>query len=241
MYRRKTCERTQGGLGPKSRARAGPWFNLAWLGKCYRVLKPTGTIWVTGTLHVYLGVGMAMMQQGFRILNDITWEKTSPPPDLGCRCFTHSTETILWAAKAPEGSKHKYTFHYEDMKAENGGKQMKTVWRLPAAGRDERGHGKHPTQKPVALIERCLKASTNPGDMVLDPFAGSGATGVAAIRLGRSFMGCEVEPGYVSLIVKRLIETSSQPLVGLENFHEVAGIVEGFPTETPATALCMAD
>lgn len=179
-------------------------FNLSWLSECYRILKPAGTIWVTGTLHVYLSVGMAMMQLGFRILNDITWEKTNPPPNLGCRCFTHSTETVLWATKAHKGSKHKYTFNYQDMKLENGGKQMKSVWRFPAAGKAEKKFGKHPTQKPVALIERCIRASTNEGDLVFDPFSGSGATGVAALGLDRRFIGCEREEEYVNLTIKRL-------------------------------------
>ena len=179
-------------------------FNLAWLGECYRVLKPSGTIWVTGTLHIYLSVGMAMMQLGFRILNDITWEKTNPPPNLGCRCFAHSTETILWATKAPKGSRHKYTFHYQEMKAENGGKQMKSVWQFPAAGRAEKKLGKHPTQKPVALIERCLRASTNADDLVLDPFAGSASTGIAALSLGRRFVGCDIDPDYADLARRRL-------------------------------------
>lgn len=179
-------------------------FNLAWLGECYRVLKPSGTIWVTGTLHIYLSVGMAMMELGFRILNDITWEKTNPPPNLGCRCFAHSTETILWATKAPKGSRHKYTFHYQEMKAENGGKQMKSVWQFPAAGRGEKKLGKHPTQKPVALIERCLRASTNAEDLVLDPFAGSASTGIAALSLGRRFVGCDIDPDYADLARRRL-------------------------------------
>ena len=181
-------------------------FNLAWLGECYRVLKPSGTIWVTGTLHIYLSVGMAMMQLGFRILNDITWEKTNPPPNLGCRCFAHSTETILWATKAPKGSRHKYTFHYQEMKAENAGKQMKSVWQFPAAGRAEKKLGKHPTQKPVALIERCLRASTNADDLVLDPFAGSASTGIAALSLGRRFVGCDIDPDYADLARRRLNE-----------------------------------
>lgn len=179
-------------------------FNLSWLSECYRILKPAGTIWVTGTLHVYLSVGMAMMQLGFRILNDITWEKTNPPPNLGCRCFTHSTETVLWATKAHKGSKHKYTFNYQDMKLENGGKQMKSVWRFPAAGKAEKKFGKHPTQKPIALIERCIRASTNEGDLVFDPFSGSGATGVAALGLDRRFIGCEREEEYVNLTIRRL-------------------------------------
>ena len=102
-------------------------FNKAWLAACYRLLKPTGTIWVTGTLHVYPSIGFAMQQLGFRILNDIIWEKPAPPPNLGCRCFTHSTELILWATKARKG-KERYTFNYEEMKAENGDKQMKNVW-----------------------------------------------------------------------------------------------------------------
>lgn len=181
-------------------------FNLSWLRECHRVLKPSGTIWVTGTLHIYLSVGMAMRQLGYRILNDIIWEKTNPPPNLGCRCFAHSTETLLWATKAPKGSKHKYTFNYQEMKAENGGKQMKTVWKFPAAGRDEKVHGKHPTQKPVALIDRCLRASTMPGDLVLDPFAGTAATGVAALKCGRSFVGIERDDSFAQIGSLRLGE-----------------------------------
>ncbi len=145
-------------------------FNTEWLRRCQRVLKPNGTIWVTGTLHVIFSVGYAMQQIGFRILNDIAWEKPNPPPNLGCRCFTHSTETVLWAAK---NDKSRHVFNYEAMKAVTG-KQMKTVWTMPAPGSDEKHFGKHPTQKPVALVERCVLASTNEGDLVLDPFGGGG-------------------------------------------------------------------
>ena len=178
--------------------------NREWLAACHRVLKPAGTIWVTGTAHVYLSVGMAMLQLGFRVLNDIIWEKPNPPPNLGGRCFAHSTETVLWATKAPKGSPHKHTFHYKDMREENGGKQMKTVWRFTTAGKNEKTLGKHPTQKPVALIDRCLRASTNPGDLVVDPFAGSGATAVAAHRLDRRFIVNERDKDYVKLVVRRL-------------------------------------
>jgi site-specific DNA-methyltransferase (adenine-specific) len=202
-------------------------FNREWLAECYRILKPAGTIWVTGTLHVYLSVGMAMLQLGYRILNDIIWEKPNPPPNLGCRCFTHSTELVLWATKAKKGSNHKYTFNYEAMREENGGKQMKTVWQMPASGRDEKLHGKHPTQKPVALIARCLRASTNAGDLVVDPFAGSGATGVAALELGRRFIGCEREEEFVELICRRLCEVSGG---GSE-------IVDYVPSEVPQPRL----
>ena len=181
-------------------------FNLSWLRECHRILKPAGTIWVSGTYHIYLSVGMALMQLGFRILNDIVWEKNNPPPNLGCRCFAHSTETLLWATKAVKGSKHRYTFNYQEMKAENGGKQMQTVWRMAAAGKAEKRHGKHPTQKPLALIERCLRASTNPGDLVVDPFAGSFTTGVAALKLGRRFIGSELLEEYAELGANRLAE-----------------------------------
>lgn len=181
-------------------------FNCRWLSECYRVLKPAGTVWVSGTHHVYLSVGFALMQLGFRILNDVTWEKPNPPPNLGTRTFTHSTETLLWATKAPKGSKHKYTFNYDEMKRENGGKQMKTVWRFQAPREDEKTHGKHPTQKPVDLVARCLRASTDAGDLVLDPFVGSATTGVAALALGRRFIGFEREQEYVDLAVRRLTD-----------------------------------
>jgi len=179
-------------------------FNRRWLSECYRVLKPAGTIWVSGTHHVYLSVGFSMLQLGFRILNDIVWEKPNPPPNLGTRTFTHSTELLLWATKAPKGSKAKYTFNYDEMREENGGKQMKTVWRFSAPGPDEKVHGRHPTQKPVDLVARCLRASTNPGDLVLDPFMGSGTTGVAATRLGRRFVGFEQDSAFLDLAIKRI-------------------------------------
>ena len=179
-------------------------FNLEWTAACRRVLKPGGTIWVSGTLHVYPSVGMALVRNGFRLLNDIVWEKPNPPPNLGCRTFTHSTEVILWASKATKGSRHRYTFNYDEMRRENGGKQMKTVWRMNAPRASEKRFGKHPTQKPVALIERCLRASTNEGDIVLDPFAGSGSTGVAALALGRRFIGIEIDPDFIDISTKRL-------------------------------------
>ena len=191
-------------------------FNRSWLRECHRILKPAGTIWVTGTLHIYLSVGMAMMQLGYRILNDIIWEKTNPPPNLGCRCFAHSTETLLWATKAPKGSKHKHTFHYQEMKDENGGKQMKTVWKFPAAGRAEKRFGKHPTQKPVALVDRCLRATTNPGDLVVDPFAGAATVGVAAISLGRRFIGYERDLEYAKIGSQRLDEVSSNGYIAVD-------------------------
>ncbi len=176
-------------------------FNTAWLSRCQKVLKPNGTIWVSGTHHVIHSVGFAMQQLGMKVLNDITWEKPNPPPNLSCRYFTHSTETIIWAAR---NEKSRHVFNYEEMKGLNAGKQMKTVWTLPAPGADEKTFGKHPTQKPVALLERIIRASTTAGDLMLDPFAGSGTTGVAAIRTGRQFIGLELEPKFLRLCVKRL-------------------------------------
>lgn len=179
-------------------------FNRAWLAECLRLLKPGGALWVSGTLHVYLSVGMAMQELGLRILNDIVWEKPNPPPNLGCRCFTHATELLLWAVKSPPRGASRHVFNYQEMREENGGRQMKNVWRLQAAGATEKRFGRHPTQKPVALVERCLRATTRPGDVVFDPFAGSGSTGVAALGLGRAFLGCELDPDYAAIAARRL-------------------------------------
>ena len=176
-------------------------FNLDWLRRCQKVLKPNGTIWVTGTHHVIFSVGFAMQQLGFKILNVITWEKPNPPPNLSCRYFTHSTEQVLWAAKS---SKSRHVFHYPLMKEINGGRQMKAVWPMLAPGREEKQHGKHPTQKPLALVERCLSAATNVGDLVLDPFLGSGTTAVACAKLGRHCIGLESERAHLDTAVRRL-------------------------------------
>ncbi len=169
-------------------------FTRQWLAECHRILKPAGTIWVTGTVHVYLSVGMAMLQLGYRILNDIQWEKPNPPPNLGRRTFTHSSEKIFWATKAKKRSRPKHTFNrniYKIMRKENGGRQLHSLWTISPPSRKEKEHGKHPTQKPLALIRRCLMASTKPGDLVFDPFSGSGSTGVVALELGRRFWGAE--------------------------------------------------
>lgn len=187
--------------------------NRAWLAECQRVLKPGGSLWVSGTFHVYLSVGMAMQELGLRILNDIVWEKPNPPPNLGCRCFTHATEILLWATKASRGSAQRHVFNYAAMKRANGDRQMKNVWRFTAPGAEEKKAGRHPTQKPLALIERCLEACTHPGDLVVDPFSGSGTTAVASLRLGRRFLGSEIDPDYARLAARRLRE-------GEESAHE---------------------
>ncbi len=183
-------------------------FNLEWLKRCQRVLKPNGTIWVTGTQHVIFSVGYAMQQLGFKILNDIAWEKPNPPPNLSCRYFTHSTETVLWAAK---NEKSKHVFNYQEMRKVTG-KQMKTVWTMMAPGKEEKRFGKHPTQKPLALIERCLLASTNEGDLVLDPFLGGGTTAVACARNRRQCVGIELDSEHTELTRRRLTDETQARL-----------------------------
>jgi site-specific DNA-methyltransferase (adenine-specific) len=175
-------------------------FNRAWLAACQRALKPDGTLFVSGTHHVIYSVGFAMQQLGFKMLNTLTWVKPNPPPNLSCRYFTHSTETILWAAR---DHKSRYVFNYQDMKQDNGGKQMKSVWSYTAPRKVEKQHGKHPTQKPLALLERVIRASTRPGDLVLDPFNGSGTTGIAALKHGRRYVGLELDAGYLDVTVAR--------------------------------------
>lgn len=177
-------------------------FNRKWIGLCKRVLRPNGSIWISGTLHNIYSIGIALEQEGFKIINNITWQKTNPPPNLACRCFTHSTETILWAQKNDRKSRH--FFNYELMKEQNGGKQMKDVWTGSLTKPSEKKEGKHPTQKPEYLLERIILASTNEGDVLLDPFSGSGTTGVVANRLGREFIGIENEKEYVELMVRRI-------------------------------------
>jgi site-specific DNA-methyltransferase (adenine-specific) len=176
-------------------------FNRRWLAACQRVLKPNGTIWVSGTAHVIHSVGFAMQQLGFKLLNDITWVKPNPPPNLSCRYFTHATETIIWAAKS---QKSRHTFNYKLMRQLAGGKQMKSVWTIPAPDRDEKRFGKHPTQKPVALLERILLAASNEGDLVLDPFMGSGTTAIAALRLRRAVVGLDMNAEFIGLALTRM-------------------------------------
>ena len=159
-------------------------FNRKWIKLCKKVLKPDGTIWISGTLHNIYSVGMALEQEGFKIINNITWQKTNPPPNLACRCFTHSTETILWARKNDKKSRH--FFNYQKMKEMNGGRQMKDVWTGSLTKPSEKTEGKHPTQKPEY------------------PFCGSGTTGVEAVRYGRKFIGIDVSEEYMEISKKRL-------------------------------------
>ena len=176
-------------------------FNREWLRRCQTLLKPNGTLFVSGTHHVILSVGYAMQQLGMKILNQITWQKPNPPPNLACRYFTHSTETVLWAAK-DERSRH--VFNYADMKKANGGKQMKDVWNFTAPKPVEKRLGKHPTQKPIILLRRLLLAASWEGDLVLDPFLGSGTTAIAAALLKRRCVGIDSDAAHLALAKTRL-------------------------------------
>ena len=180
-------------------------FNRKWIKEVRDVLKDDGTIWISGTLHNIYSIGVALEMEGFSIINNITWEKPNPAPNLACRCFTHSTETILWARKKlTEKKKGNHYFNYALMKEINNGKQMKDVWNLPLPSKKEKTEGKHPTQKPISVLERIILASTKEGDIILDPFNGSGTTGIAAYRLHRNYVGIEKEIEYIELTKKRL-------------------------------------
>ena len=178
-------------------------FNMKWISMCRNVLKDNGTIWISGTYHNIFSVANALASLGFKILNVITWAKTNPPPNISCRYFTYSTEFIIWARKT---AKVPHYYNYELMKAINGDKQMTDVWRLPAIAPWEKSCGKHPTQKPLSLMSRIILASTKKGDKVLDPFCGSGTTGIAANLLDREFIGIEREYEYVEMSKRRRLE-----------------------------------
>ena len=180
-------------------------FNYAWLKACRQKLAEEGTIWVCGTFHNIFSVATVLAELDFRILNAITWQKSNPPPNLSCRFFTHSTEIIVWARKQ---KKVAHYYNYDLMHKLAGDRQMTDVWRMPAIAPWEKTCGKHPTQKPLALVARAILASTKPGARILDPFTGSSTTGIAANLLGRHFVGvdnCE-EFLKISVARRRLLE-----------------------------------
>ncbi len=186
-------------------------FHKQWLEACKRVLKPNGTLWVSGTYHSIYACGFAMQLLGYHILNDISWFKPNASPNMSCRYFTASHETLIWARK-DKNSKH--VFNYDKMKNGDFPKdflkkpntQMRSVWAIGTPTKSEKIYGKHPTQKPLELLERIVLASTNEGDLILDPFMGSGTTGVAAIKWGRKFVGIDKEQEYIDLANKRIYD-----------------------------------
>lgn len=182
-------------------------FTRAWLLACRRVLKPTGTIWVIGSYHNIFRVGATLQDLNFWILNDIVWRKTNPMPNFKGRRFQNAHETMIWASPDPKAKG--YTFNYDAMKAANDDVQMRSDWLFPICSGGERlkgddGKKVHPTQKPEALLARVIMASTKPGDIVLDPFFGSGTTGAVAKRLGRHFVGIEREQDYIDAASARI-------------------------------------
>ena len=171
-------------------------FNLKWLSLCREKLKNNGTIWISGTYHNIFSVANCLTQLGYKILNVITWAKTNPPPNISCRYFTYSTEFVIWARKS---EKVAHYYNYELMKRINDNKQMTDVWRLPAIAPWEKTCTKHPTQKPLGLLSRIILASTQAGAWILDPFAGSSTTGIAANLLGRRYLGIEREEEFSAI------------------------------------------
>ena len=198
------------------------YFHADWIKACRRVLKPNGTIWISGTYHSIYQCGFALEINKFHFLNDICWFKPNASPNLSCRFFTASHETLIWARKE---KKAKHTFNYELMKNGDWGKdfikkpnnQMRSVWAMGTPKPIEKKFGKHPTQKPSELLKRIVLASTNKGDLVLDPFTGSSTTGLASYLYGRNFIGIDTEKQYLDLSIKRFEELDKN----MRNKHKI--------------------
>ncbi|MDX2263921.1 MAG: site-specific DNA-methyltransferase [Hyphomicrobiales bacterium] len=191
-------------------------FTRAWLAECRRVLKPDGAIWVIGSYHNIFRLGCALQDLGFWLLNDVIWLKTNPMPNFRGRRFTNAHETLIWAARSADS---RYTFNYDSMKAFNDDLQMRSDWTIPICSgperlKDDTGRKAHPTQKPEALLTRVLLASTKPGDLIIDPFFGTGATGAVAKRLGRRFIGIERDADYARAAEERI--ASVEPMSASE-------------------------
>src|SRR5437773_11559705 len=196
-------------------------FTRAWLLACRRVMKPAATLWVIGSYHNIYRVGALIQDLGFWILNDVVWRKSNPMPNFRGRRFTNAHETLIWAAREPNA--RGYTFNYEALKAGNDDVQVRSDWTIPLCTGEERlkgGDGKklHPTQKPQALLARVILASSRPGDLVLDPFCGTGTTGAVAKRLGRRFIGIEREKTYAAAARARIAAVAPLPAPVLASF-----------------------
>ena len=198
-------------------------FNRTWLKLVREKLKDNGTIWISGTYHNIFSIGQLLQELDFKILNVITWEKNNPPPNFSCRFFTHSAELIIWARKK---EKVPHYYNYELMKQLNGDKQMKDVWKLPAIARWEKSCGKHPTQKPLAVLTRLILASTKPNAWILDPFAGSSTTGIAANLLGRRYLGIDMETEFLEISKNRKLEIENVTIA--ESYRKK---INGFETK----------
>ena len=198
-------------------------FNYNWLKACREHLTENGTIWISGTFHNIFSVAQMLTELDYKVLNCVTWAKTNPPPNLSCKYFTHSTEFILWARKS-KNIPHYY--NYQLMKQINGGTQMKDVWHLPAIARWEKSCGKHPTQKPLALLTRIILSSTRKGAWILDPFTGSSTTGIAANLVNRKFLGIDKEEDFLTISRNRKLEIEDSHI--FETYKKKLG---GFDTK----------
>lgn len=181
-------------------------FTHSWINSCRNILKENGTIWISGTMHNIYQVGYSLQKTKFKILNEITWFKPNAPPNLGCKNFVHSHETIIWARKYPNIS---HTFNYALMKKWKDpfnpeGRQMKSIWNIPLTPQREKIFGKHPTQKPLELLKRIILSSTKKNDLVLDPFNGSGTTGFVSKKLDRKYIGIDAEKDFLDITIKRI-------------------------------------
>ncbi len=193
-------------------------FSRAWLSECRRILKPDGAIWLIGSYHNIFRLGTELQDQGFWLLNDVVWRKTNPMPNFRGRRFTNAHETLIWASRDQNS---RYTFNYESLKALNDDLQMRSDWLFPICSgperlKDDGGRKAHPTQKPEALLHRLLLATTNPGDIVLDPFFGTGTTGAVAKRLGRRWIGIERDPDYAAAAAERIAKVQPWRASALE-------------------------
>ncbi len=210
-------------------------FNKQWLSLCREKMKDNGSIWISGTYHNIFFVANCLTELGYKILNVITWQKSDPPPNISCRYFTFSTEYVIWARKSAEVP---HVFNYETMKQMNGDKQMTDVWKIPAVGLWEKSCGKHPTQKPLRLLYRIILACTRDGDTILDPFAGSCTTGIAANLLGRKFIGIDQSEEYLQIGMRRRQEIDDSQIAEkmlrkmCENSEEATVLVNHARTET---------
>lgn len=195
-------------------------FTFDWLSECKRVLKDTGSIWISGTMHNIYQVGFALQKLDYKILNEISWFKPNAPPNLSCRYFAHSHETLIWARKDQE-SRHKFNYDLMkewDDKISESGKQMRSVWNIPLTPQQEKKSGKHPTQKPIELLKRIILSTTEKGDLVLDPFNGSGTTGFVSKLYNRRYIGIDLEKTYLDLTLKR-IKTIEPKITNQENLN----------------------
>jgi site-specific DNA-methyltransferase (adenine-specific) len=208
-------------------------FNFQWLKECREKLKQNGTIWISGTFHNIFSIAQMLNELDFKILNVVTWVKTNPPPNLACRCFTHSSEIIIWARK---DKKRPHYFNYELMKEINGGKQMKDVWNLPAIAQWEKSCGKHPTQKPLGVLSRIILASTQPNAWILDPFTGSSTTGIASNLLNRKFLGIDQEKQFLEISKNRKIEIENTRI-----FKEYKQKIQGFKDQKQLTTFLLSE